>query len=170
MTTTTPQRRSTTKQTSTSTTGSSRYFLIVASRDHVRSAIDGGFCQANHGKKAPLAQMKKGDGVLFYSAKETYMPKSSGLKNKDDVYQRFTAVGTVKDDDVYQVKVTDGFQPYRRNMDFREGKDVSIRPLIEKLDFIRDKTHWGASLRFGFLKIAEGDFEIVEREMVEGKE
>jgi hypothetical protein len=30
-----------------------RYWVGVVSRDHVRRAIDGGFCQANHGEEAP---------------------------------------------------------------------------------------------------------------------
>ncbi len=143
-----------------------RYFLIVASRDHLRTAVEGGFCQANHGKKAPIMQMKKGDGVVFYSAKETYTPKSKG-KPGGKACQKFTGMGRVKDDDVYQVRVTGTFEPHRRNVDFDVGKEVSILPLIEKLDFIRDKTHWGASLRFGFLKITEADWELIQSKMQE---
>ena len=112
-----------------------------------------------------MMQMKKGDGVVFYSARETYTPKSKG-KAEGKVCQKFTGLGRVKDDDVYQVKVFEGFEPYRRNADYEEGKEVSILPLLEKLDFIRDKTHWGASLRFGFLKIAEGDWELIQNELL----
>ena len=170
----TSQRNSTlakrsTKPAEASTTGAPRYFLIVASRDHVLKGVEGGFCQANHGKKAPLMQMKKGDGVLFYSARETYTPKSKG-KADGKMCQKITAMGRVKDDDVFQVKVFEGFEPYRRNVEFLEGKEVSILPLIERLGFIRDKTHWGASLRFGFLKIAEGDWDIIEKEMMRKEE
>lgn len=131
----------------------------------MRTAVEGGFVQANHGKKAPIVQMKKGDGVVFYSARETYTPESKG-KAEGKVCQKFTGLGRVKDDDVYQVKVSEGFEPYRRNAEYEEGKEVSIVPLIEKLDFIRDKTHWGASLRFGFLKIADGDWELIRDEML----
>lgn len=111
-----------------------------------------------------MMQMKKGDGVVFYSARETYTPKSKG-KAEGKVCQKFTALGRVKDDDVYQVKVFESFEPYRRKAEYENGRDASILPLVDKLDFIRDKRHWGASLRFGFLKVAESDWKLIESEM-----
>ena len=38
------------------------------------------------------------------------------------------------------------------------GADAPIKPLIERLSFIRSKTHWGAAFRFGFLRVPEADF------------
>ena len=34
-------------------------------------------------------------------------------------------------------------------------------PLIEKLSFIRSKTHWGAAFRFGYIKVPEADFALI---------
>ncbi len=44
-----------------------RYWVLVASRDHARRGLEGGFVMANHGKRAPLARMALGDAVLVYS-------------------------------------------------------------------------------------------------------
>jgi hypothetical protein len=48
----------------------------------------------------------------------------------------------VKDDEVYKVRMMADFDPYRRKVDFRSGSDVSIRPLIESVSFIKDKKRW----------------------------
>lgn len=173
----------------------SRYFLIIASRNHVRAALEGAFCQANHGKKEPLQRMRKGDGVVFYSARETYEPNRKLLSKsksncgaestvragggKGDVCQRFTAIGRVSGDEVYQVQL-EGWEPWRRDVRFLDmkavekkgvdregglGKEAPIAPLIERLAFIRDKKNWGASLRFGFVKIGESDWEVIQGAM-----
>ena len=38
-----------------------RYWLGVASKDHVQIGVEGGFCQLCHGKKTPLTRMQRGD-------------------------------------------------------------------------------------------------------------
>jgi hypothetical protein len=48
-----------------------RYWIAVASREHVLKGVAGGFCQACHGKRTPLALMMPGDWVVYYSSKET---------------------------------------------------------------------------------------------------
>jgi EVE domain len=49
-----------------------RHWVIVASRDHARRGLSGGFVMANHGKRAPLARMSPKDGILIYSPTTTY--------------------------------------------------------------------------------------------------
>jgi hypothetical protein len=90
--------------------------------------VAGGFAQANHGKLAPLRRMKEGDWLIYYSPKMEF--------GKDEPCQKFTAIGQVKDDAIYQVDMGDGFVPYRRAVDFRECNEVSILPLIGELSFI----------------------------------
>ena len=64
-----------------------KYWIIVASKDHARRGVEGGFCMANHGKKAPLLRLQPGDGLLIYSPKITFAGK--------EACQAFTAVGRV---------------------------------------------------------------------------
>jgi len=87
-----------------------RFWIGVASRDHVLNAVQGGFAQLCHGKLAPLRKMSTGDWIIYYSPKVNFK-ESAPL-------QRFTAIGKIIDEDVYQVNVGNDFVPFRRNIDF----------------------------------------------------
>ena len=136
----------------------SKYWVIVASRDHVARGLSEGICQANHGKEAPLKRMKKGDGVVFYSPKEKF--------GEDEKCRRFTAIGQVADDVVYQVHLQGGFSPFRRRVAFAPCREVSIEPLIPELSFFRNKRSWGLVFRFGLIQIAREDFTKIASAML----
>ena len=138
-----------------------RYWIIVASKDHVQRGVVGGFIQANHGKAAPLNRMHVGDWVIFYSPKLEY--------GKPEKYQCFTALVRVVDENIYQQDIGNDFVPFRRKVQFLPSKDVSILALIDDLTFIKDKTHWGAPFRFGILQIPEEDFQLIAGRMIEDK-
>jgi hypothetical protein len=114
-------------------------WINTVSRDHVERGVRGRFTQANHGKPHMLKKMAKGDWIVFYSPKKIY-PDGEPL-------QAFTAIGQVVDDEPYQADVTPDFQPWRRNVDFLQCTETPIRPLIEQLDFIEDKSRWGYKFR-----------------------
>ena len=40
--------------------------------------------------------------------------------------------------------------------------EAPVKPLIESLDFIRDKKQWGVYFRRGFFEIGEADFRKIE--------
>ena len=42
-----------------------KYWIIVASKDHVENGVGQGIAQACHGKVTPLKRMKKGDLVSY---------------------------------------------------------------------------------------------------------
>ena len=136
-----------------------KYWILVASRDHVQRGVEGGFAQANHGKATALKRMQAGDEILYYSSKEVY--------GEETKCQRFTAIGEVVDDLVYQGTMGGGFVPFRRNVKYRPCREISILPLIGALDFIKDKTHWGAPFRFGVVEIEERDFQLISEQMLE---
>src|SRR5215208_2660678 len=107
-----------------------KYWIIVASKDHLLRGVAGGFIQANHGKAAPLKRMQAGDWVIFYSAKLEY--------DKSEKLQCFTAICRVTDDETYQHDMGEGFVPFRRNVQFIPAQDISILALIPDLSFIKD--------------------------------
>ena len=115
--------------------------------------------QANHGKASALKRMQAGDAILYYSSKEVY--------GEETKCQRFTALGEIADDLVYQGVMGGGFVPFRRNVNYHPCREISILPLIGALDFIKDKTHWGAPFRFGFVEIGEQDFQLIANLMLE---
>lgn len=135
-----------------------RYWILVASKNHVKSGVAKGLAQACHGKTSPLQRMRKGDFVIYYSGKQTL--------GKPEICQEFTAIGKVKDDIVYQYQMSENFCPSRRNIEFFQSKDISILPLINDLYFIRNKKSWGYPFRFGFFEINQHDFDLISTQML----
>ena len=135
-----------------------RYWIIVASRKHVQIGVAGGFAQANHGKSSPLKRMRPGDWIIYYSSKEHF--------GQDEKCQRFTAIGQVKEGDVYTGTMSDGRTPSRHDIDYKPCVEVAIAPLIDSLGFINDKKRWGAPFRFGMLEIGQADFERIAQPML----
>jgi predicted RNA-binding protein len=138
-----------------------RYWIIIASRDHVQTGVAGGFAQANHGKSSPLKRMRPGDWVIYYSSKERF--------GEDEKCQRFTAIGQVKPGEVYTGSMGEGWTPNRRDVDYKSCAEASILPLIPTLLFIKDKQRWGAPFRFGMLEIDQDDFQLIARRMLKSE-
>jgi hypothetical protein len=136
-----------------------KYWVIVASKDHVQRGITGEFAQACHGKAAPLKRMRKDDFIIYYSSKQTM--------GKLDKCQEFTAIGKIKDEEVYPFQMTADFCPFRSKIEFFIHKDISILPLINDLQFIPNKKSWGYPFRFGVLEINKHDFELISSQMLQ---
>ena len=134
-----------------------RYWVNTVSKAHVQRGVAGGFTQADHGSNTRLKRMSKGDGLVFYSPREEMQA--------GDRVQAFTAIGTIADDAPYQVEVTHDFKPWRRKMDFLPSQEAAVQPLIENLDFIRNKKVWGVMFRRGLIEIGEADFKRIASAM-----
>ena len=134
-----------------------RYWVGVASRDHVRVAVAGGFFQSNHGKEAPLKRMTRGDRVLFYSPREE-------IRSGDPV-QAFTAIGEVIDDEPRQAVQSETFRPFRRLVRYQDVQDAPIRPLLDELSFTRGRSSWGQVLRRGLFEIEAEDYAAIAAAM-----
>lgn len=139
-------------------TNPKRYWIGIASKEHVKTGVAGGFCQLCHGKAQPLKRMAVGDGLIYYSSKEKF--------GEEALCQQFTAIGEVVGSEVYSFEMFPGFIPYRKDIRFFVARDIPIRPLIERLSFIKDKTHWGHAFRFGHLEIPQQDFELIAADML----
>lgn len=81
--------------------------------------------------------------------------------------QAFTAIGQVADDEPYQAEMSPDVATWRRNVDFLECAETPIRPLLENLDFIEDKSRWGYKFRYGVFKIDDHDFELIRSAMTQ---
>ncbi|MDQ5890943.1 MAG: hypothetical protein QG604_817 [Candidatus Dependentiae bacterium] len=113
-----------------------KFWIGVASKNHIENGIKLGICQFCHGAQSPAKRLKKGDFVIYHSSKVTM--------DGPEPYQKFTAIGVVTDDAPYQVSMGDTFNPFRRNINYFDAKHVEIKPLIAQLPFIRVKKSWGA--------------------------
>jgi len=135
-----------------------RYWIAVVSKEHVLNGMDWGIMQVCHGKKAPLKRINKGDFIIFYSSKYR-------MKDKQP-YQKFTAIAKAIDDEIYQVKMFENFEPFRRKVKFLKCSETEIKPLINDLDFIQNKKSWGYPFRYGLLEISKKDFDLITTKML----
>ena len=135
-----------------------RFWIGVACKEHVANGVKLGICQFCHGKSAPAKRLRKGDFMIYYSSKHTMEGSES--------YQKFTAVGVVKDDIAYQVDMGGGFKPFRRDIEYFKAEHVDIRPIIPMLHFIKNKSSWGGVFRYGFLEIDQESFRIIANGML----
>lgn len=133
------------------------YWIGVASREHVRPAVAGRFCQLCHGKAAALRRLQPGDGLIYYSPRE-------GMGSGCPV-QAFTAIGVVSEDAPGQVDQGHGFQPFRHSVRYLPATEAPIRPLLSKLSFTRGKVSWGYAFRRGLFRIEAEDYRLISEAM-----
>lgn len=137
-----------------------KYWCGVVSREHIQLGVQGKFCQVCHGKRAPLARMKVGDGIVFYSPLMQFQGKEK--------CQRFTAIGTVTGEETYLFQMTPSFVPYRRDVTYQPCTEAPIRPLLDRLSFTAGLSSWGYKFRFGHFEITEADFLLIAQYMLLG--
>jgi hypothetical protein len=135
-----------------------RFWVGVASHDHVLAAVKGGFCQLGHGREAPVRRLAPGDRILYYSPRERM--------HDGAVLQAFTAAGEVLEDEVYRVETQTGFRPYRRNVSYLNLGNASIRPLLPTLSFTRDRSSWGQVFRRASFEITSVDYDLIIQAMI----
>lgn len=133
------------------------YWVAVASREHVRKGIAGGFAQVCHGKPGPLKQMTADDWIVYYSPTELFGEKMPCRK--------FTAIGKVKAQEPYPFQMSPNFIPWRRDIAFVNAKEAPIEPLIDRLAFIQNKQRWGFPFRRGCFSISLSDFQLIASHM-----
>ena len=132
-------------------------WINTVSRDHVERGVRGRFTQANHGKPNLLRKMARGEWIAFYSPK-TVHPDG-------DPVQAFTAIGQwpTTSPTRWRCPTT---STRGANVDFLcSCTETPIKPLIEQLDFIEDKTHWGYKFRFGVFRIDDHDLDVIRSAM-----
>lgn len=113
----------------------SRFWVEVASKEHVEKGVKLSICQFCHGKSSQVRRLSKNDFVIYYSSKYSM--------DRPELYQKFTAIGIVDDNNPYQVEVESNFKPFRRNINYFKAQHVDIKPLIPILPFIKNKKSWG---------------------------
>lgn len=128
-------------------------WIGVAGRDHVLLAVQGGFCQLNHGKEAPMKRLAAGDRILYYS------PRTS--MRDGEPLQAFTAIGAVLEGEPYQAEQSERFRPFRRDVRYFDAREAPIRPLLPHLSFAQGNASWGQVMRRGTVRIEAADYRII---------
>ena len=127
--------------------GASTWVLVV-SLEHARRGVEGGFVMANHGKRAPLARMRAGDGLLIYSPTTTY-PGGAPLR-------AVTIAGRVTGEEPEPSDVIAG--GFRRGAELTELREAI--PLAELRDHLPS-----SRLRFGCFELGEPGAGVIWREV-----
>jgi hypothetical protein len=135
-----------------------QFWIGSASRDHVLRGVAGGFCQLSHGRPEALRRMRRGDWIVYYSGRESWETNAP--------CQRFTALGRIVGDEVYQVMMTKDFQPFRRDVRFRRTREADLQPLLDDLSFIKNKRYWGLPFRRGCFAVSAADFRRIAEAML----
>lgn len=134
-----------------------KYWIGVASCDHVKAGVAGGFCQLGHGKRSAVARLSPGDRIVYYS------PRSEITGG--ETVQAFTAIGEVLPGEPYTGNMGGGFAPSRRDVRFFAATDASIRPLLEGLSFTKGRKSWGYAFRAGIFQMTEDDYALIASAM-----
>jgi len=137
-----------------------KYWLGIVSEDHVKRGVAGGFAQVCHGKKAPLARIKKNDWLIYYS------PKKSMNGNED--CKSFTAIGQALDDCIFLFEMSSEFKPFRRKINYLVAPPLPLSQVKNKLEMTQAK-NWGYKLRFGLIELSLADFSLLKDAMLEQK-
>ena len=137
-----------------------KFWCGVVSMDHGKRGEAGGYCQIGSGKKAPLARMAVGDGIVIYSPVTEHLGKEK--------CQSFTAIGTVTGTEPYAVAVAPDFIPFRRDVRYRACRSAAIRPLIDQLVITAGFPNWGFKFRLGHFEIGAADFALIAQAMAAG--
>ncbi len=137
--------------------GDPRFWIGVVSRDHVRTAVAGGFIQLGHGKRAPVDELSPGDWLALYS------PRTSLAER--EALGAFTAIGRVAGGPAYDVEQAPGFRPVRRDVAYLAAQEAAIRPLVPSLDVLAARPNWGVVFRRSVFEVTHTDFERIASTM-----
>ena len=102
--------------------------------------------------------------MIFYS------PRGFNNPIKSPMIRKFTAIGTVPNENIYQIEINSIFKPFRRDMEFESVKSLEVFRVLKDLDFIEDKRKWWETFeRRQLFEISEKDFEVIAGAMRRAK-
>ena len=55
--------------------------------------------------------------------------------------------------------------PYRRDVHYLTAQDAPIAPLLDRFEFVEDRSRWGAKFRFGLFAISDHDMQLIAQAM-----
>lgn len=132
-----------------------KYWIGVLPKEYVEIAFKESFCQICNGKRYFINKIALNDRMIYYS------PKSN--INSKEKYQKFVATGTITSESEYQVKISEGFYPFRKDMQFEKiQREVDLIELKYNSEWIKCR----GNLRFGYFQITEELFSSIYNKMM----
>jgi predicted RNA-binding protein len=128
-------------------------WIGVAARDHVDVGVAEGFVMFAHGKHAAALKVKPGDRFAYYAP-------MTGMGTGDTV-RAFVAIGEVLDGEPEVHAMTATINGWRRRARYFRSHPADVYPLLDRLSFIHDRTHWGMAFRRSLFHVGADDFAII---------
>jgi hypothetical protein len=138
---------------------SRQFWVGVAVKDHVDRGVAGGFCMFAHGKHDAVMRVKPGDRFAYYAP-------MTGMREGEAV-RAFVAIGEVLDEAPAEHAMGGGMG-WRRGARYFASQPADVYPLLDKLSFVHDRSHWGMAFRRSLFKVAETDFALIAAAMGAG--
>lgn len=137
-----------------------RCWIAVACAEHAQHGRDHrpvGFMQVCHGKGGPLQRLRPGDVVAYYAP--------TTIRGGKDRLQSFVSLGLVQPGQPYLADMGGGLVPFRRDVRYVAAEPAPIAPLLDALDFVDDRRHWGQKFRYGLFQVPAHDMALIARAM-----
>lgn len=135
------------------------HWIVVASADHARMAVEGKFIQAGHGRHSAVAKLAPGDRLAIYSPRERM--------RAGEPVQAFTASGTVGPGEPQVIDRGEIGMHHRRPAHWNSKvRRAPVGPLVEQLDFLKGRKSWGLAFRRGLFSVSAKDFATIEAAMI----
>jgi hypothetical protein len=82
-----------------------------------------------------------------------------------DRLQAFVSIGIAQPGEPYAFDMGGGFVPFRKDVAYVPAQEAPIAPLLDSLEFVEDRTRWGAKFRFGLFAVSDHDMRLIARAM-----
>ena len=137
-------------------------WIAVISADHAASAAREGFFACSHGDGRAAARPALGDRFVYYAPRERL--------GEGDPVQAFVALGRILDAAPGPRMIGD-FEAQVRRAAYEPVGRAPVRPLLDRLGFLRDKgSHWGMAFRRGLFAIGPDDLAVIEAALREARD
>lgn len=130
-----------------------RYWIGVASTDHVDAAVEKSVFGFGPGHHADADRPAKGDWIAYYS------PTTGG--DDGEPVRRITAVARLEDE-ASQEGDADGDAPtWTRKAHYYHHDTADIYDLLPRFSFIKDQAHWGVHFHRSLLEVTKDDMAAI---------
>lgn len=124
------------------------HYVGVVHRKMVEIARERGVVAFGHGKESLVRSLEVGDSVIFYAPREE--PDGAPV-------QAFVALAEVTGAEPRESDFYMGRTGWLRDARFLMTAEVPVKPMLEDLTFVKNKTHWGMTFRGGRFRIPGED-------------
>ena len=133
-----------------------KYWIGVVGAKHAVTGRERGICAFSHGKEQAISKLTPGDRFAYYAPREGY--------REGDVVQAFVATGTVGEGEPFEADF-DGNPVWVRSATYDLDTPASVRPMLDRLAFVKNPKNWGMAFRRSLFEISAQDFTLIETEM-----